>query len=141
MSATDFRARIRKSLANETLQIALDANAERRINGCQRQPAQALRGQPKMTKHQRVHQPKVSQIYPDRNPQRRPGVAGGTQRSQIVVFCCAWVGLKGDFSLGVELPQLANRLDDIADRLRRHQRGRAAAEKDGVEVDVDFLDD
>lgn len=33
MSGTEFRARIRKSLANETLQIALDANAERRVNG------------------------------------------------------------------------------------------------------------
>ncbi|HAV78305.1 MAG TPA: hypothetical protein DCX53_13240 [Anaerolineae bacterium] len=33
MSETDFRARIRKSLANETLQTALDANAERRTNG------------------------------------------------------------------------------------------------------------
>jgi len=33
MAATEFRQRIRKSLANETLQIALDANAERRVNG------------------------------------------------------------------------------------------------------------
>ena len=33
MSTTEFRERIRKSLANETLQIALDANAERRITG------------------------------------------------------------------------------------------------------------
>jgi L-lactate dehydrogenase complex protein LldF len=34
MSATtDFRARIRASLAKETLQIALDANAERRVKG------------------------------------------------------------------------------------------------------------
>jgi L-lactate dehydrogenase complex protein LldF len=32
MSTTKFRERIRRSLANETLQIALDANAERRIN-------------------------------------------------------------------------------------------------------------
>ena len=30
---TEFRARIRKSLVNETLQIALDANAERRVTG------------------------------------------------------------------------------------------------------------
>ena len=33
MSTITFRERIRKSLANEPLQIALDANAERRING------------------------------------------------------------------------------------------------------------
>jgi L-lactate dehydrogenase complex protein LldF len=33
MSATEFRKRIRTSLANEPLQIALDANAERRVNG------------------------------------------------------------------------------------------------------------
>ena len=33
MTTNDFRQRIRKSLANETLQIALDANAERRISG------------------------------------------------------------------------------------------------------------
>ncbi len=33
MSTTEFRQRIRKSLANETLQIALDANAERRVTG------------------------------------------------------------------------------------------------------------
>ena len=33
MNNTEFRARIRKSLANETLQIALDANAERRVTG------------------------------------------------------------------------------------------------------------
>ena len=33
MSAIEFRERIRKSLANETLQLALDANAERRITG------------------------------------------------------------------------------------------------------------
>ena len=33
MSRTEFRKRIRASLANETLQIALDANAERRVNG------------------------------------------------------------------------------------------------------------
>jgi len=33
MSATEFRKRIRTALANETLQIALDANAERRVNG------------------------------------------------------------------------------------------------------------
>lgn len=30
---TDFRARIRKAIANEPLQIALDANAERRVKG------------------------------------------------------------------------------------------------------------
>jgi len=33
MAATNFRQRIRKSLANETLQLALDANAERRVTG------------------------------------------------------------------------------------------------------------
>lgn len=33
MSATEFRQRIRKSLANATLRIALDANAERRVQG------------------------------------------------------------------------------------------------------------
>ncbi|HXQ35943.1 MAG TPA: lactate utilization protein B, partial [Anaerolineales bacterium] len=33
MSTTDFRARIRKAIANPTLQIALDANAERRVKG------------------------------------------------------------------------------------------------------------
>jgi len=33
MSSTGFRERIRASLSNETLQIALDANAERRVNG------------------------------------------------------------------------------------------------------------
>jgi L-lactate dehydrogenase complex protein LldF len=33
MSAAGFRERIRTSLSNETLQIALDANAERRVNG------------------------------------------------------------------------------------------------------------
>ena len=33
MSSNQFRARIRKSLANEPLQVALDANAERRVNG------------------------------------------------------------------------------------------------------------
>jgi len=33
MSTTAFRERIRTSLANETLQIALDANAERRVMG------------------------------------------------------------------------------------------------------------
>jgi len=33
MSTTTFRERIRTSLANETLQIALDANAERRVMG------------------------------------------------------------------------------------------------------------
>jgi L-lactate dehydrogenase complex protein LldF len=33
MSRTEFRKRIRKSLANPTLQIALDANAERRVKG------------------------------------------------------------------------------------------------------------
>jgi L-lactate dehydrogenase complex protein LldF len=33
MNNADFRERIRASLANETLQIALDANAERRVNG------------------------------------------------------------------------------------------------------------
>jgi len=32
MNATEFRQRIRKSLADDNLQIALDANAERRIN-------------------------------------------------------------------------------------------------------------
>ena len=30
---TEFRQRIRKSLANEPLQAALDANAERRVTG------------------------------------------------------------------------------------------------------------
>ena len=33
MSTTEFRERIRTSLSNEALQIALDANAERRITG------------------------------------------------------------------------------------------------------------
>src|SRR5512138_3716785 len=33
MKPTEFRERIRRSLANETLQIALDANAERRVTG------------------------------------------------------------------------------------------------------------
>ncbi len=33
MSRTEFRERIRTSLANEALQSALDANAERRVNG------------------------------------------------------------------------------------------------------------
>ncbi len=33
MSIAEFRERVRTSLSNETLQIALDANAERRING------------------------------------------------------------------------------------------------------------
>jgi len=33
MSTTEFRERIRTSLANEALQIALDANAERRVTG------------------------------------------------------------------------------------------------------------
>jgi len=33
MTRTEFRERIRASLANETLQLALDANAERRVNG------------------------------------------------------------------------------------------------------------
>jgi len=33
MTNTEFRQRIRKSLANENLQAALDANAERRVNG------------------------------------------------------------------------------------------------------------
>ena len=33
MTRTEFRERIRKSLTNPTLQIALDANAERRVNG------------------------------------------------------------------------------------------------------------
>jgi L-lactate dehydrogenase complex protein LldF len=33
MSTTEFRARIRKAIANPTLQIALDANAERRVKG------------------------------------------------------------------------------------------------------------
>lgn len=33
MNGTEFRERIRTSLANPTLQIALDANAERRVNG------------------------------------------------------------------------------------------------------------
>jgi L-lactate dehydrogenase complex protein LldF len=33
MTRTEFRERIRASLANPTLQIALDANAERRVNG------------------------------------------------------------------------------------------------------------
>jgi L-lactate dehydrogenase complex protein LldF len=33
MTTIDFRERIRKSLSNETLQIALDANAERRVSG------------------------------------------------------------------------------------------------------------
>jgi len=33
MGIAKFRERIRTSLSNETLQIALDANAERRLNG------------------------------------------------------------------------------------------------------------
>jgi L-lactate dehydrogenase complex protein LldF len=33
MSATEFRQRIRKSLADDNLQVALDANAERRVQG------------------------------------------------------------------------------------------------------------
>ena len=33
MNRAEFRARIRTSLANPTLQLALDANAERRVNG------------------------------------------------------------------------------------------------------------
>ena len=33
MNATEFRKRIRKSLADDNLQLALDANAERRVNG------------------------------------------------------------------------------------------------------------
>src|SRR5215207_8076457 len=33
MSRTEFRERIRAALANEPLQVALDANAERRVNG------------------------------------------------------------------------------------------------------------
>src|SRR5512146_2624114 len=33
MSAAEFRSRIRKSIANESLQAALDGNAERRANG------------------------------------------------------------------------------------------------------------
>ncbi len=33
MSAAEFRSRIRKSIANESLQAALDGNAERRVNG------------------------------------------------------------------------------------------------------------
>src|SRR5262245_47377937 len=33
MNRAEFRERIRVSLANPTLQIALDANAERRVNG------------------------------------------------------------------------------------------------------------
>jgi L-lactate dehydrogenase complex protein LldF len=33
MTATEFRKRIRKSLANESLKIALNANAERRVQG------------------------------------------------------------------------------------------------------------
>jgi L-lactate dehydrogenase complex protein LldF len=33
MTSLEFRTRIRKSLANESLQAALDANAERRVNG------------------------------------------------------------------------------------------------------------
>jgi len=33
MNRAEFRERIRTSLANPTLQIALDANAERRVNG------------------------------------------------------------------------------------------------------------
>ncbi|MBK9926141.1 MAG: LUD domain-containing protein [Anaerolineales bacterium] len=33
MTATEFRERIRTSLTNESLQLALDANAERRVNG------------------------------------------------------------------------------------------------------------
>src|SRR5690242_18495459 len=33
MNRAEFRGRIRKALANRTLQIALDANAERRVKG------------------------------------------------------------------------------------------------------------
>src|SRR5215212_2611935 len=33
MSQTEFRERIRAALASKTLQVALDANAERRVNG------------------------------------------------------------------------------------------------------------
>src|SRR5215208_6532149 len=33
MNNAEFRERIRASLANENLQIALDGNAERRVNG------------------------------------------------------------------------------------------------------------
>lgn len=33
MSNTSFRARIRESIENETLQVALDNNSERRLNG------------------------------------------------------------------------------------------------------------
>ncbi|HEX5810432.1 MAG TPA: hypothetical protein VFY25_17310, partial [Anaerolineales bacterium] len=33
MSIAEFRERIRASIDNETLQIALDANVERRVNG------------------------------------------------------------------------------------------------------------
>src|ERR1041384_5014017 len=33
MNNAEFRGRIRASLANEALQIALDGNAERRVNG------------------------------------------------------------------------------------------------------------
>jgi L-lactate dehydrogenase complex protein LldF len=33
MSTTKFRQRIRKSIANESLKIALNANAERRVQG------------------------------------------------------------------------------------------------------------
>jgi L-lactate utilization protein LutB len=33
MSTTEFRERIRTSLSNKALQIALDANAERRVTG------------------------------------------------------------------------------------------------------------
>jgi L-lactate utilization protein LutB len=33
MSTTQFRERIRTSLSNEALQVALDANAERRVTG------------------------------------------------------------------------------------------------------------
>src|SRR5512134_3655264 len=33
MNATEFRGRIRKAIADEPLQIALDANAERRVQG------------------------------------------------------------------------------------------------------------
>ncbi len=33
MTSTEFRTRIRASIANESLQAALDANAERRVNG------------------------------------------------------------------------------------------------------------
>jgi L-lactate dehydrogenase complex protein LldF len=33
MTSTEFRSRIRTSIANESLQAALDANAERRVNG------------------------------------------------------------------------------------------------------------